>query len=290
LLELTARVKGKTMQLCQFDDSRTFYGWTRDYLLQDEATHNLLLRLCHTLMHDRDRDPESYMAVVETNGTILAIALKTPQHPLILSKITDADALVMIAYSLYSSGQTLSAVSAPANESYRFAQCWQGLTGSSYNLSMALQVHQLDAVHLQQRSPGRLRGVKPDDRALLLQWHNDFSLEALGQVPDDGEHWFNHHLKQGTAYLWQNGETVTVACYGVTSPGAVAINMVYTPPKERKKGYASSCVAALSQWLLDQGNRCCFLFTDQAKATPNKIYRAIGFRPVSEWTNYSFKN
>ncbi len=278
------------MQLCQFDDPFEFYAWARDYLLENEAVHNLLLRLCQTLMYDRDRYPGSYMAVVETDDTPVAVALKTPQHPLVLSRVADMDALVLIAHSFDARQQSLTAVSGPAVESQHFAQLWQSRTGKPYHLSMALKVHQLDAVQLQSRSPGQLRVATADDRALLLQWHDDFSLEALGQPSNGGDHWFEHHLKHGTAYLWHNGAPVSLACYGSTSPGAVAINLVYTPPQERKKGYASACVAALCQRLLDQGNRSCFLFTDLANSTSNKIYQAIGFRPVSDWMNYSFND
>jgi predicted GNAT family acetyltransferase len=40
--------------------------------------------------------------------------------------------------------------------------------------------------------------------------------------------------------------------------------------------------------ILDQGSRCCFLLTDLANPTSNHIYREIGYRPMSDWHEFSF--
>ena len=54
---------------------------------------------------------------------------------------------------------------------------------------------------------------------------------------------------------------------------------MYTPPDCRRRGYASSLVAAITQQQLDEGRRFCFLFTDFANPTSNKIYQAVGYAP-----------
>ncbi len=59
--------------------------------------------------------------------------------------------------------------------------------------------------------------------------------------------------------------------------------------KYRRQGYASSCVAALSQTLLDQGRKYCFLFTDLANPTSNHIYQAIGYQPICDMNEYWFE-
>jgi uncharacterized protein len=63
---------------------------------------------------------------------------------------------------------------------------------------------------------------------------------------------------------------------------------VYTPPELRGRGYASACVAALTQQLLDSGRRFVFLFTDLANPTSNSIYQTVGYRPVSDVDQYQF--
>jgi predicted GNAT family acetyltransferase len=81
---------------------------------------------------------------------------------------------------------------------------------------------------------------------------------------------------------------VSLAGYGGPTRHGIRIGPVYTPPAERRRGYASACVAALSQQLLDRGRRFCFLFTDLANPTSNHIYQQIGYRPVSDVDEYRF--
>ena len=57
----------------------------------------------------------------------------------------------------------------------------------------------------------------------------------------------------------------------------------------RGRGYASSCVAAVSQRVLDSGKRFCFLYTDLANDTSNKIYAHIGYQPSTEFTEWRFR-
>jgi predicted GNAT family acetyltransferase len=63
---------------------------------------------------------------------------------------------------------------------------------------------------------------------------------------------------------------------------------VYTPPEWRGKGYASACVAALSQLCLDSGYQFCMLYTDLANPTSNSIYQKIGYQPIGESREYRF--
>jgi predicted GNAT family acetyltransferase len=64
---------------------------------------------------------------------------------------------------------------------------------------------------------------------------------------------------------------------------------VYTPPELRGRGYASALTAAVSQAQLNGGRRYCFLFTDLANPTSNKIYQAIGYEPVCDVDDLRFE-
>lgn len=68
----------------------------------------------------------------------------------------------------------------------------------------------------------------------------------------------------------------------------MAVNAVYTPPELRRRGYAASCVAVLSQLLLDSGREFCTLFADRANSTSNGVYRRIGYQPLGSFTQYDF--
>ena len=79
-----------------------------------------------------------------------------------------------------------------------------------------------------------------------------------------------------------------MANYTESTPNGIGINLVYTPPEFRRHGYASACVAALSQYLLNQEHRYCFLFTDLTNPTSNRIYQTLGYQPVGDLRNYWF--
>lgn len=68
----------------------------------------------------------------------------------------------------------------------------------------------------------------------------------------------------------------------------IRINAVYTPPEHWGCGYASACVAALSQEMLEAGRKFCFLYTSLAEPVSNKIYQQIGYQRVCDVRVYEF--
>ena len=79
-------------------------------------------------------------------------------------------------------------------------------------------------------------------------------------------------------YTWKAGTTG----HGATVSG------VYTPPALRNHGYATACVASLSQLLLDEGHEFCTLYADLSNPTSNSIYKKMGYRPIRASTAYEF--
>lgn len=84
------------MQLHRFGDIKEFCDRTQAYLLQHEAEHNLLLGITHTLLYFPDRYPNPpYLVTVEAEGDIVAVAMRTPPHKLVLSKVKELTALAL---------------------------------------------------------------------------------------------------------------------------------------------------------------------------------------------------
>ena len=277
------------MKLHQFEDPNQFYERVKDYLLKQEALHNVLLALCNALINNPERfDQKPYLATVEVDGDIVAVVMRIPPQNLLLSKIQNFVAIEAIAQDLHLTQESLPGINAPTIEAEAFAEAWHSLTGQSYQLKMALRAFQLEQVQAIPQATGRLRIATENERELLIRWFEAFALEALGSVEPGVERRVERHLQRGSAYIWEDETPVSMVCHvGVTSNGA-RVSLVYTPPEHRRKGYASACVAALSETLLKAGHRYCFLFTDLANPTSNHIYQAIGYKCVGDLSDYSF--
>lgn len=276
------------MKLNHFQAADLFYERVKEYLEQDTARHCMLLRACYALLHNpqrRDRPP--YLATVEAED-ILAVAIWISPRYLILSQMHDFAALDLIAQDLNARQEAPRGVSSLPGIAVAFAQKWQALTQNSYQLSLKLWANQLVQVQSISQASGHLRVAEEGDRSLLINWLEAFDIEALGQIESNPEASADRFLAQKTLYLWQDGVPVSMAGGRKSLPTGGWIAPVYTPPEYRRKGYASSCVAALSQQLLDQGCNYCVLFTDQTNPTSNHVYQAIGYQPVCDWYDYSF--
>jgi uncharacterized protein len=276
------------MQLCQFDKIEEFWLDAQAYLLKHEAENNVLLNVVDTLLHNPDRYPEThYLATVkEDNGDILAVAIRTPPRKLLLSKVSNLDALTLIARHL--EHEQLPGVMGLLPEVETFLQTWQGLTGASYKLVKAMKIHQLTAVNDVATTNGYLRLADERDRSILTEWLPAFVAEIGDVMDEDPNRAVDNRLKTQSTYIWENDLAVSLVAGRQFSPGVGRIGPVYTPPAYRQKGYATACVAALSQKLLNEGCDRCFLLTDLANPTSNHIYRKIGYLPICDWNEYSF--
>lgn len=282
------------MQVVRFEEVEAFYARVAPYLLPHEAEHNLTFGLLGTLRHDPKRFPEAIFALVEDNGAVQLVGIKTnPERALVLSLAQSPDAVGLLAHDLHATGLLLPGVTGPSAVSDTFAEAWSGLSGQAYHVTTPLRTFKLETVAPVTGVPGQLRRATEADRALLIAWDTAFRREAFPEMPPNSEEVarsVNFRLRSEIAgiYLWDDGGAVCYVGYGGPTPHGIRIGPVYTPPEARKRGYASACVAGVSQLLLESGREFCFLFTDLRNPTSNHIYQQIGYRGVCDFTEYGF--
>lgn len=289
------------MQLQRFTDIGEFAARVEPYLLAHEATHCLMLGLLASLQRERSSDDElPYMALVEEPGEIVLVAMRTPPYNLILSLIAPAfeadpsQALTLIGrdvWTRYRDG--LPGVIGPASISRLFAERWEQQAATTAHLLLHERVYELEMVIPVTNVPGSHRRITEADRDLMIRWLAEFAAEALGSVERlDAAEWVDtfYATPSRDGYLWEDGGVpVSLVAYGNPTAHGVRIGPVYTPPEQRGRGYASACVAILSQHLLESGRTFCFLFTDLANPTSNHIYQTVGYNPVNDMDVYIFE-
>lgn len=135
---------------------------------------------------------------------------------------------------------------------------------------------------------GQLRQATVADLPLVSQWYAAFYSEALGSLRTDSHDWATRQINQGHVFLWQDGDPVAMGCRIGQTANGFRVSMIFTPREHRHKGYGKTCTAALTQRLLDDGQRYCFLYADKKNALTNRMYEAIGYELMGETQNYRF--
>lgn len=281
------------MQLQRFDEVDDFNQAAAPFLIQQEAQNNLPLSLIGNLQRGAFYDEPPYMAVVrDEHDQVIAAALRTPPHNLILAQTASHEAIELLAQDTAKLYPTLKGVNGTKANSQAFAEIWTRLTGQTAAITMNERIYELTQVIPVYNVAGSARKATLDDMALLRQWLYEFRVEAFGEGDEEMvAHNLQNRLENGIGayYLWEvDGKAVCVVGHTVFTPNGVRIGPVYTPPAERGKGYGSACTAAVSQLLLDAGRTFCFLYTDLTNPTSNHIYQTIGYVPVCDVDEYTF--
>jgi predicted GNAT family acetyltransferase len=278
------------MHIKRADNAADFARRAQPFLVRREAENNLVLGLSASA---QDFTDSPYLAYVEDGGEVVAAALRTPPRGLVLSAMQQTAALDVIAQDVYALYGELPDVNGPKPLSQAFADCWQALTGKRYQLEISMRIYQLEQVIPVMGVRGEPRRGGEQDRDLISEWLYAFQIEALGDTNRDSleeivNRWL--HVPTRTILFWYvDGKPVSMAGSTGPTPHGIRIGAVYTPPEQRKRGYASACVAHLSQSMLDSGYRYCFLYTDLSNPTSNHIYQQIGYVPVCDVDQYRFE-
>lgn len=288
------------MKLIRYQDPGKFQEQVQASLLSHEAENNLQLGILATLVRGAYSGISPYLAAVDLQGQVMRIMMRTPPFPVLLScedSLPSPEEVELVTADLFQVyGNALSGMTGCKGQLLPYVSRWVERSGMQAQIKMAMRIYQLQIVIPVSRVAGTLRPVKRQEHLLAKKWYAAFHREVhqeesdpeqMGKIVDqllikgDASH---HGL-----VVWEvGGEPVAMAGYSGPTPRGIRIRMVYTPPALRNQGYASACVASLSQTLLDEGFQRCFLFTDLANPTSNHIYQEIGYSPVVDVASYNF--
>jgi uncharacterized protein len=155
---------------------------------------------------------------------------------------------------------------------------------------MSQRIYACERVVLQAYSRGRLRPAIESDETSLVKWSAEFCRDA--RIEDEIEYQkarIPNEIAKQSLYVWDNDQVVSMALVQRETAHGICVSMAYTPPHLRKQGYATSCVAALIQRMLDSGKKFCCLYADLTNLTSNAIYQRIGYEPVCDSEDLVFE-
>ncbi len=229
-----------------------------------------------------------FFACVDAGQVITVTAVRTPPYNLLLGRGAISD-WGPIAEHLAIGEVDLPGVNAERDVALGFAEWWSASQGVRHKVTMRQRLYRLTDVTHPVGVPGRARWADIADAELLARWVDAFSTEAIpGSPASDAIALVARHLAARTLLVWDDGGLVSMAASTRSTPRGGSLSLVYTPPEKRGRGYASACVATLSQRILESGKEFCTLFTNLDNPTSNRIYQRMGYRPLTDFLEVRF--
>jgi GNAT superfamily N-acetyltransferase len=268
-------------------DATAYQRLVTPFLLRDEARYNLELALTARIAGGEvfgDLDP--VLLTVHEGADLVGAALMTPPWNLLLSPAPPL-AAVPIDKALAEAGIDPPGALGPPETVTHFAAAHCARTGRRDRISREEGVYRLRTLIPPRPVPGALRQARTDEVDVVIAWERAFQAEVqAGNMDED-------RVRRGVdgdmVWFWDDGGPRTLVGCGGYTPNGARIGPVYTPPEHRGRGYASAATAAVSDVLMrERGRTYCFLYTDLANPTSNKIYRAIGYEHVTDVREIAF--
>lgn len=258
-------------------------------MLQAEAENNLLLGIARKMVEapNRYKSPV-YLATIEEDEKIIGCAFRTPPHKIGLTRMPES-ALPILVDDIAEVYTDLPAALGKEDVVKKFSELWGNKKGVKASEGRRQRIYQLDQVMSPERIlSGHMRVVETRESDIAAEWMDAFH-NAVNAANYDTKQMTGERIVKQSLFFWYDGQPVSMAGWIGRTPNGVRIGFVYTPPHFRRKGYATACVAHLSQRLLDSGIRFCFLYTDLSNSTSNSIYQKIGYQPVCDVMDYDFE-
>ena len=260
-------------------------------LLAARLECNLLATILMSVLGGARRDPPPVFVygLSEPGDGVAFAAMRIPPFQLLTSPLDDvADAEPLMELWLQADPDCSSVTGVP-DTARAIAAAWVRRTGGTTRTTMNEAMHVLDEVRDPPRpAAGSLRLAEPDERDLLVAWMEEFVAEAGLIGAAQAARMVDARLRNQGLLVWDDGQPVSMIGVAPEVSGVVRIGPVYTPPENRRRGYASAAVAAVSRLALARGARRCMLFTDLANPTSNKIYAEVGYVRFADWEEHAF--
>jgi len=277
------------VQVVRHNTASEFLARAKPWLEKAEPENNLILGIAGFFASNPDQlRIQPYFLTVEDSDNIVGAALMTPPRRLLMARIPDSAASALADYML-ADGTPVPGVLGPIDCAQVFAEKWRAKTGVTARVKMRERLYACTAIISPLLSSGCLRTATREDESLLVRWAGEFCRDA--NIEDDIAHLQAQvpiTIRQGWLYVWDDDEVVSMADVRRETAHGIAVSLVYTPPHARNKGYASSCVAQLTERMLDGGKTFCCLFADLSNHTSNSIYQKIGYQPICDVDDWIF--
>ncbi|EOR21557.1 GNAT family N-acetyltransferase [Cytobacillus oceanisediminis] len=265
----------------KFYDVEDFKRVMIPYLEKEEAVNGLPLGI---LMNIDEKIKPTVMAGVYKDEQPILMLLQTHPKQIIVSvfqKIIPLE-LSLISKLIHESITEIPGFIGEKTIVREMAQHIASLRQLKVILGMDQRIYQLNEVKKKPSNLGNFRWITKNDQSTIQQWVYDFAASINQPLEMEQASKRVEELIQGGKLAgWEvDHQLVSMANASRPTKNNITINFVYTPKEFRNKGYATNCVAELSERLLESDFSSTSLYTDITNPTSNKIYMEIGYQPM----------
>jgi uncharacterized protein len=277
------------LKLIHFNDIQTYKNEVIPLLEQDEIINNLALGLLLAL---KDEQPMVMATVTRENKMVMALFQTHPKQ-IILSKAAEftVGEIHQLAVLLNENLKDIPGFIGEKDFTNQLAKEITNLRKRVPYIQMNQRLYRLDEIEKKPVNNGKLKKMEFVNLPLVKEWVYQFCIDINEPMSrEDAEVKAKGLIERGRVYGWDiDGEIVSMANASRPTKTNITVNFVFTPLSERKKGYASSCVSAITQLMLNSGYKTTSLYTDLDNPTSNKIYMEIGYKPLIDSIVIHFK-
>jgi len=269
------------MEFIRYEKIEDFIKENFELLLEKEWLNCLMVGNC---LDGQKNGTEGWLLakIVQNNKTELVMLYRKPWKLIMYSPTENQsnELYKFAAQEVYKQDNNLLGVNAETEIANKFAKYYCDIARQRYKLVNPLKILVLEKIQQRQKiCDVNFRKATEDDAEILTQYIKEFYEEALEEkkTVEEVNQKFEAYLQRGYYVLEKEGKILSQAVIGRDLIKGKCISGVYTPKKERGKGYAYSLVYELSKRCLDEGAQYCVLYTDAENPISNHVYEKIGY-------------
>ncbi|MCD4708625.1 MAG: GNAT family N-acetyltransferase [Candidatus Sabulitectum sp.] len=279
------------MEIRKYSYADDFLKENDEFLFRNEAANNLIIGIANGLRgHEKEEDTLMY-SIRENNETSMVLVMTPPRDLIVAGGEPDELTILLLVNDFIARGIAIPGILAETAFADLFCRKWKEKTGIESLLFRRERVYQLLKCRETGISTGQMRMADISDTDQIADWIVEFHNEIDEKIElDAAKRMAETKIRNKEVFVWIDEGIVSMCASDRESRNGKVINLVYTPPDKRKRGYATSCVYYLCKQILAEGKSFCSLYTDLANQTSNSIYREIGFEPVFDLLHYRFES
>lgn len=212
-------------------------------------------------------------------------ALRTPPFPLVVAR-GDEEASAALGAFVAAADPDVPGVTGPVDLARAFVRG----AGREVAHEKIMRLYTCRGVVPPTRPPaGRARVATEGDLDVVVPMFDAFSVDVRVPLPPSRPA-AERAIRESRLFVWEDdGAIVSMTQRTLPAGRCTRVNLVYTPPSARGRGYASALVAHVTKTVLDEapGAFAC-LFTDLENPTSNAIYQSVGYVSVTDYAELRF--